>query len=503
MQLSMTPQEHAEVKKLLASLIWSALKGPQTQALRSEADITLYGGAAGGGKSDLLLGAAATRHHRSILFRRQGTQLVALIERSREIIGNRGKYNGKDDLWRLKNGRVIEFGSVKDEDDKVKYQGRPHDLIGFDEIPHFTESQFRFLMGWLRTTVKGQRCRVIAVGNPPTDAEGDWVIRFWAPWLDPQHPNPAKPGELRWFVTAKGVDLEVESGAPYTLESGETVDPKSRTFIPARVEDNPYLMATGYASTLEALPEPLRSMMRHGSFAASMDDHPWQVIPTAWILAAQKRWQDREKPGPSIAMDALGVDVARGGKDRTILSARFGTWFAELKAFPGSSTPDGPVVVQYVIDEKGSHAPVVNVDVIGVGASVVDSGKLVGLNMQGLNASERNPEARDKSGQLAFVNCRAEWHWKLREALDPVSGEDLALPPDRELLADLTAPRWSLKASGIQIESKDEIKKRIGRSPDKGDALVYAHARKFIAGMGMYEYMQQQMAAAAKAANEG
>jgi hypothetical protein len=68
--------------------------------------------------------------------------------------------------------------------------------------------------------------------------------------------------------------------------------------------------------------------------------------------------------------------------------------------------------------------------------------------------------------------------WRMREALDPVNGYDLALPPDRELFADLCAPRYKRTPRGIQVETKDEIKKRIGRSPDKGDSAVYALAER-------------------------
>jgi hypothetical protein len=103
-------------------------------------------------------------------------------------------------VWRLGGGRTLEFGSVAQPGDWTKYQGRPHDHKLFDEITHFTESQFRTLIGWMRTDNPKVRQRVVCAGNPPTDAEGEWVIRYWAPWLDPLHPNPAKPGELRWFV---------------------------------------------------------------------------------------------------------------------------------------------------------------------------------------------------------------------------------------------------------------------------------------------------------------
>jgi hypothetical protein len=57
----------------------------------------------------------------------------------------------------------------------MKYQGRPHDLKAFDEITHFTEAQFRTLIGWLRTDNPNIRQRVVAAGNPPTTPEGEWV----------------------------------------------------------------------------------------------------------------------------------------------------------------------------------------------------------------------------------------------------------------------------------------------------------------------------------------
>ena len=80
----------------------------------------------------------------------------------------------------------------------------------------------------------------------------------------------------------------------------------------------------------------------------------------------------------------------------------------------------------------------------------------------------------DKTGRLPFVNKRAEVAWKFREALDPASDAGIAIPRDPELKADLCALRWKLTVRGVQIESKDDVKERIGRSPDKGDALLLA-----------------------------
>ncbi len=374
-------------------------------------------------------------------------------------------------FWRLYDGRIVELAGVQHEHDKENYQGRPHDFYGFDELPQFSESIFRFVTGWNRTTDQGQRCRVVGAGNPPTNADGEWVIRYWAPWLDQQHPHPALPGELRWFAVLNGEDSEVESSEPFTYKD-ELIEPKSRTFIPANLKDNPFLMDTGYRATLAAMPEPLRSQMLYGDFTAGGQDDPWQVIPTAWIRAAQVRWTPGGKPdGPQ---DCVGVDVARGGSDKTVLSRRYGAWFAPLEKYAGKSTPDGQAVASLALQAlvDGGQA---NVDVIGVGASVYDLLQQENANVLAVNFAEGSKET-DRSRTLRFVNKRAECYWKLRESLDPDKGDELMLPPDSELLADLCAPRWSMRARGIQVELKEEIVHRIGRSPDSGDAVVLAFA---------------------------
>lgn len=466
----LTQQEIDEIDRLLKQdrTIWRPLPGPQTEAYYSDADELFYGGAAGGGKSDLLLGLAVTSHAKSIIFRREYPQLKDIIDRSREIIGSRGQFNGQGNMWRLSAG-TLEFGAVQYEADVSKYQGRAHDLKAFDELPNFSEFQYRFLIGWNRTVKHGQRTRVVGAGNPPTNSDGEWVIRRWAPWLDKQHPRPAKPGELRWFAMIDGEDTECESGEAFTWKN-EDIKPKSRTFIPAHLSDNPYLMATDYGATLQAMPEPLRTQLLKGDFHVGIEDNPWQVIPTLWIDLAQARWRERSRP--QLSQTSLGVDVARGGKDKTVIAPRYGNWFAELLKYPGISTPDGPTAAAKVIQAYEDNAAI-NLDIIGVGTGAYDALVMQKISVNGINFAASS-NATDKSGKFNLVNKRAEAYWKFREALDPQSGDDIALPPDPELKADLCAPRWKLTARGIQVESKDEIIERLKRSPDCGDAVVLA-----------------------------
>ncbi len=450
--------------------LWRPIPIQQSEAYWSLADEIFYGGAAGGGKSDLLLGLAFTQHRRSIIYRREYPQLKALIERSREIVGSAGNFNQQQNTWRLRDGRMLEFGAVQYETDVAKYQGRPHDFIGFDELPNFSQHQYKFLSGWLRTTDKGQRTRVVGAGNPPLDAAGEWVLQYWGAWLDGQHPNPAANGELRWYAIVDGREVEREDGRAFTWK-GETIRPRSRTFIPASLQDNPYLLATGYGATLQALPEPLRSQLLRGDFMAGVEDDVWQVIPTAWVKLAQQR--GRERPAPAAPLTALGVDVARGGRDQTVIAKRYTNWYAPLSKHPGKTTPDGQAVAGIVAAEIEGN-PYANVDVIGVGAAVYDAMRgVLACPVYGVNVAERS-SATDRSGMLTFVNKRAEMYWQFREALDPRTGDDVALPDDPMLLADLCAVKWKMTLRGIQIEDKEEIIKRLHRSPDCGEAVVLA-----------------------------
>ncbi len=472
----LTPEELAELDDLLVAdmnvSVWRPLPGPQTMAYESKADVVGYGGAAGGGKTDLAVGKALTKHTKAAIFRREATQLSGVTDRLTELLGNRDGYNGQEKIWRNAGPREmqIEFGSVPNLGDETKHQGRPKDFLVLDETANFLEQQARFLMGWVRTTVPGQHCQTLMTFNPPTSAEGRWIIEFFGPWLDKKHHlYPTPPGELRYVAVIDGKDVWVEDGSEIE-HNGEIIKPQSRTFIPSRISDNPFLMGTGYMTTLQAMPEPLRSQMLYGDFQAGMEDDPWQVIPTAWVDIAMARWKER---APKGEMMSLGVDVARGGKDNTTIAARHeGMWFDQPMVHPGSQTPDGPKVAGLVIGCIRDRAPI-HIDVIGVGASPYDFLKHARQDVYGVNVSER-ATMMDKSGRLGFFNLRSQLWWKFREALDPSNDTGIALPPDKQLAAELCAPKWTMSGTTIKVESRDDIISRIGRSPDRATAYIMA-----------------------------
>lgn len=455
---------------------WLPSPGPQTAAAQSKADILLYGGAGGGGKSATLLGLALTQHRRSLIMRRQYTDLRALTDELLKFNGTRKGFNGSSPpSLRTEDGRLIEFGAAAHVGDEQSFQGQAHDFLGFDEAAQFHESQVRYLMGWLRSVEPNQRTRVVLASNPPLSDEGQWLVKMFRPWLDPQHPNKAKPGDLRWFITdEKGDDQEVDGPGPHTVPgSPRPVTALSRTFIPAKLADNPYLARTDYGAKQDALPEPLRSAVRDGNFMAVRSDNAFQVIPSEWIRLAQARWTPR--PPDHAQMTCIAVDSAGGGKDAAPIAHRYGPWFGRIAEEKGPQTADGRFMGARVLMERRNNCQVV-VDVGGgYGAEIVTTLKDNDAPVVGFKGSDASTRKAVGSG-LEFANMRADAWWGFREALDPQNGDNIALPPDEQLAADLSTPRLNARAlqvnGVIQVESKEDIRKRLGRSPDRGDAVV-------------------------------
>jgi hypothetical protein len=465
----------ADAMAVTKDMKWVPNPGAQTDAFFCKADILLYGGAGGGGKSDLGLGLAFTAHQRSLIMRRKYANLSALTERAIAINGSRNGFNGSPPPLLRVDDRYIQFAGNQHAGDEEDWQGHAFDLKYFDEATQFLESQIRFHLGWLRSTTAGQRVRAVLGSNPPLNADGDWIIGFFRPWLDITHPKPAKPGELRWFVTAPdGADLEVDGPEEIKLPGADKPSkPMSRTFIPAALRDNPFLINTNYQANLDGLPEPLRSAVRDGNFMAARQDADFQVIPTQWLIEAQARWKaDGFK---AYAMTAMAFDPAGGGADAAEFAMRHGGWYAPLVTTKGEETADGSASAGLIVKHRRDAAPVV-VDVGGgYGGAVTLRLKDNSVPHIGFNGAG-SAMGHTIDGQLKFANKRAEAWWRFREALNPdqQGGSVIALPPDPELRADLAAPTYEVSARGLLIESKDDLRKRLGRSPGKGDAVVMA-----------------------------
>ncbi len=446
--------------------------GPQTLAYASQADELGFGGEAGGGKSYLAVLLTLTAHERSLVLRRTNKEAGKFVEEFEKVIGSREGWNSQKNQWRLP-GKLLEIGGCQNEDDKQKYKGDPHDLILFDEVVDFSESQYEFIITWNRTTTPGQRCRIVATFNPPTRPVGMWVMKRWGPWLDPKHPRPAKDGELRWYTTIDGRDTEVDGPGPHSV-GGEMVMARSRTFIRSHLSDNPDLARTDYGARLAALPKELRAAYKEGRFDASLKDQPFQLIPTEWIRMAIGRWMPT--PPRGVPMCAIGVDTSGGGEDPMVIAPRHDGWYAPLLEVPGESIPKerpGKFAAGFVVAERRDGAIVIVDMGGGYGGPLYEHLHTNGIAAKPHNGAEKSVR-RTKDGKLKFTNKRTEVLWRFREALDPElpGGSPIMLPDDPELIADLAAPTFENTPQGLKAEAKEDVVKRLGRSTNKGDAVV-------------------------------
>ncbi len=205
-----------------------------------------------------------------------------------------------------------------------------------------------------------------------------------------------------------------------------------------------------------------------GEFADSGED---SVIPLSWVEKANERWIACEGKAIEGAQVTYGVDPARYGQDSTGIGRLAGNVLEWLEYHTKESTMETAGRVMAIGDR---YSPI-GIDTIGIGAGVYDRLHELGLNVIPVNVSE-NTDLTDGSNQIGFFNLRSAIWWMMREALDPENPDAVALPIDDILTGDLTAPLWKYTSKGkIQVESKDDIRARIGRSTDAADTFGLAY----------------------------
>lgn len=199
------------------------------------------------------------------------------------------------------------------------------------------------------------------------------------------------------------------------------------------------------------------------------------LIPYEWIEQANITWKILTEKGFKPRKKVrLGVDIAGMGRDSSVLVPRYGNYVSEFKTHHSGGKADHMAVAgmvrQYLYDEKARAF----IDTIGEGAGVYSRlMELDCVNAISCKFSESAKGLHDITGQYNFTNMRAYLYWKVREWLNPKNGFQPALPPSDDFTEEATSTKWTFQSDGsISIEKKELIKDRIGRSPDKLDALA-------------------------------
>ena len=457
--------------------IWSPRPGSQTSVYNCTADIIGYGGEAGGGKTHTAFGLAYYKHKRSILFRAELSQMEnEIIPRGNDVYDGVARFiRGHRMSWEFDKGGSLVLGALKNKNDYSRYRGSSWDCMFFDETPNIRQDEIMSVMGWARS-INDIKTQIFMFFNPPTSAEGEWIIEYFAPWLDPGHQHPAKEGELRWYATIDNKETMLDPNSPHgPFEyKGKLIIPESRTFFRSFLDENPDF-GPEYRARLENLPPPLNMQLAEGNFQVGLEDDAFQLFQHHALEESMNRWKEKELNPDKLT--AVGVDPARGGRNETVIAKRYGNWIAPLIKIDGEKTPTGGHVAKAVMDELDDPDVRVYIDALGVGTSPYDSLVAAGVNVIGVNFGQASDNT-DSSGLYQMGNVRADIFWALNELL---SGHPmfLSLPQDDQLRRELASIHYLVTSGKVFIEKKEDIIKRIGRSTDNADAVALCAMGKY------------------------
>jgi len=254
--------------------------GPQEMFLSTPADIAIYGGAAGGGKSFALLLEPLRHYHNGkfgcVIFRRNATQVRnegGLWDESMALYGRlQGRAREAFLEWEFPSGMRVKFAHLEHEKSVYDWQGAQIALIQFDELTHFTEHQFWYMVSRNRS-MSGVPGYIRASTNPDVNS---WVRTLIAWWIDKDtgYPIKERAGKLRWFIRQNNEMIWADTREELIAKYGADELPKSLTFVPSSVHDNKILLKTdpSYLANLKALPRVERLRLEGGN---------WNVRPTA------------------------------------------------------------------------------------------------------------------------------------------------------------------------------------------------------------------------------
>lgn len=367
--------------------------GPQEQFLATEADICVFGGGAGGGKSHGLnmetCRFITNPKFTAIVFRRTTPMITnpgGLWDESFRIYQLLGGHPNKQQLsWQFKEGSIIKFSHLQHEDNKYDHQGAQYTLIGFDELTHFTKSQFWYLLSRNRS-MSGVKPYVRATCNPDADS---WVKELIVWWLDEkgQYADPEKSGKIRylfrnndeynWADRPEDLYDIVRENIPDKALIGRSLDDfiKSVTFIPSLVTDNQALLATdpGYLAALAAQDPAEKARLLNGDWLikantgayfernwfhiVDFDDVPDLVYTVrAWDFAITAK--SEKNPDPDFTVGILGgVDDKGHIYILDVVRFRKGPGDTE-RSFIAAAMQDGKRVTIAVEQEGGASGPI-------------------------------------------------------------------------------------------------------------------------------------------------